>query len=66
MRVLWQMWYAVSKTWAEEAAWKFAKENGTDMVVFNRGLAIGPMLQPTLNANVAALLKLELLIQIRA
>ena len=34
-RVLWQMWYAVSKSLAEEAAWNFAKENGIDMVVLN-------------------------------
>lgn len=56
--ILQQKWYAVSKTLAEEAAWKFAKENGIDMVVLNPGMVIGPMLQPTLNASVAVLLKL--------
>ena len=56
--VLWQMWYAVSKTLAEEAAWRFSKENGIDMVALNPGRVIGPMLQPTLNASVAVLLKL--------
>lgn len=46
---IYQMWYAASKTLAEEAAWKFQKENGIDMVVLNPGFVIGPLLQPTLN-----------------
>lgn len=37
---------------AENAAWKFAKENGLDMVVMNPGFIIGPLLQPTLNFSV--------------
>ncbi|KAL5566374.1 hypothetical protein UlMin_029538 [Ulmus minor] len=45
-------WYMVSKTLAEEAAWKFAKENGMDLVTINPGLVIGPLLQPTLNLTV--------------
>lgn len=44
-----QQWYFLSKTLAEEAAWKFAKENGIDLVTMNPGLVIGPLLQPTLN-----------------
>ncbi|KAL5543465.1 hypothetical protein UlMin_007249, partial [Ulmus minor] len=36
-------WYMVSKTLAEEAAWKFAKENGIDLVTINPGLVIGPL-----------------------
>ncbi|KAI3448865.1 hypothetical protein Pfo_005530 [Paulownia fortunei] len=44
-----QQWYVLSKTLAEEAARKFAQENGIDLVVINPGLVIGPLLQPTLN-----------------
>lgn len=53
-----QSWYRLSKTLAEEAAWKFAKENGIDMVVINPGLVIGPLLQPTLNSSAESVLKL--------
>ncbi|KAG6679250.1 hypothetical protein I3842_14G120900 [Carya illinoinensis] len=35
-----KQWYVLSKTLAEEAAWKFAKENGLDMV------AINPSMEP--------------------
>ncbi|KAM1064525.1 hypothetical protein TB1_027903 [Malus domestica] len=45
-------WYALSKTLAEEAAWKYAKENGIDLVTMNPGFVIGPLLQPTLNVSV--------------
>lgn len=48
----------LSKTLAEEAAWKFAKENGIDMVTINPGLVIGPLLQPTVNTSVEPILKL--------
>ncbi|XP_074316553.1 phenylacetaldehyde reductase-like [Silene latifolia] len=41
--------YVLSKTLAETAAWKFAKENGIDMVSINPALVIGPMLQPVIN-----------------
>ena len=48
----------LSKTLAEEAAWKFSKENGIDMVVLNPGLVIGPLLQQTFNESVEMILKL--------
>ncbi|KAJ1685968.1 hypothetical protein LUZ63_017358 [Rhynchospora breviuscula] len=51
-------WYALSKTLAEEAAWKFAKENGIDIVTINPAMSIGPLLQPTLNTSAAAILNL--------
>ncbi|CAN4110312.1 unnamed protein product [Withania somnifera] len=44
-------WYHLSKTLAEKAAWKFAKENGIDLVILHPGLVIGPLLQPTLNSS---------------
>ncbi|XP_071708841.1 phenylacetaldehyde reductase-like [Rutidosis leptorrhynchoides] len=44
-----KMWYFVSKTLAEEAAVKYSKENGLDLVAINPGFVIGPILQPTLN-----------------
>ncbi|KAL5549535.1 hypothetical protein UlMin_004766, partial [Ulmus minor] len=47
-----KFWYMLSKTLAEEAAWKFAKENGIDLVTINPGFVIGPLIQPTLNLAV--------------
>ncbi|XP_028758802.1 cinnamoyl-CoA reductase 1-like [Neltuma alba] len=43
--------YLVSKVLAEEAAWKFVKENNIDMVTINAAVVIGPLLQPTLNTS---------------
>lgn len=51
-----QNWYVVSKTLAEEAAWKFAKENKIDLVTLHPGLVIGPFLQSTLNLSVKVIL----------
>ncbi|KAJ9158828.1 hypothetical protein P3X46_024374 [Hevea brasiliensis] len=51
-----KIWYAVSKTLAEDAAWKFAKENGIDLVTIHPGWVIGPLLQPTLNISVEMIL----------
>lgn len=51
-------WYVISKISAEEAAWKFCKENGIDMVSMIPGMVIGPMLQPALNETVALILNL--------
>ena len=53
-----QMWYVLSKTLAEDAAWKFVKEKGIDMVTINPAMVIGPLLQPTLNTSAAAIAKL--------
>ncbi|KAB2594775.1 cinnamoyl-CoA reductase 1-like [Pyrus ussuriensis x Pyrus communis] len=53
-----KQWYPLSKTLAEEAAWKFAKGNGIDLVTIHPGNAIGPPLQPTLNLSVEFLLNL--------
>lgn len=53
-----KLWYVLSKTLAEDAAWKFVKEKGIDMVAINPGMVIGPLLQPTLNTSAAAVLNL--------
>ncbi|CAL5426105.1 unnamed protein product [Camellia sinensis] len=52
------LWYALSKTLAEDAAWNFTKEKGIDMVTINPSMVIGPLLQPTLNTSAAAILNL--------
>jgi len=43
---------------AEDAAWKFVKENNIDMVTMNPALVIGPLLQPELNTSSAIVLSL--------
>ncbi|KAL8545145.1 hypothetical protein ACS0TY_005366 [Phlomoides rotata] len=53
-----QQWYMLSKTLAEDAAWKFVKEKNIDMVAINPAMVIGPMLQPTLNTSSASILNL--------
>ncbi|CAI0455048.1 unnamed protein product [Linum tenue] len=53
-----EIWYQLSKTLAEIAAWDFAKENGVDMVTIHPGLVIGPFLQPSLSFSVEVILNL--------
>nr|QBL52486.1 aromatic aldehyde reductase [Populus trichocarpa] len=53
-----KVWYVLSKTLAEDAAWKFAKEKDMDLVAINPAMVIGPLLQPTLNTSAAAILSL--------
>jgi len=53
-----QLWYMLSKTLAEDAAWKFVKEKAFDMVTINPAMVIGSLLQPTLNTSAAAILQL--------
>jgi len=53
-----KLWYQLSKTMAEESAWKFAKEKGIDIVTINPAMVIGTLLQPTLNTSCAAILQL--------
>ena len=53
-----KFWYAISKTLCEQAALKFAKENGIDMVVINPSMVIGPLLQPTVNLSAGEILNL--------
>ncbi|KAI3972688.1 hypothetical protein MKX01_019346 [Papaver californicum] len=53
-----ELWYVLSKTLAEAAAWKYVKEKGIDMVTINPAMVIGPLLQPTLNTSAEAIQKL--------
>ncbi|GKV08416.1 hypothetical protein SLEP1_g20046 [Rubroshorea leprosula] len=52
------IWYPLSKTLAEKAAWEFAKEKGLDVVVVNPGTVMGPVFCPTLNASMIMFLRL--------
>lgn len=56
--MVFQQWYMLSKTLAEENVWKFAKEKGIDIVTINPAMVIGPLLQPTLNTSAATVLNL--------
>ncbi|KAK6266734.1 hypothetical protein QUC31_017571 [Theobroma cacao] len=51
-------WYMLSKTLAEEAAWRFAKDTGIDMVTIHPGMVFGPFLQPALNSSSEVILNL--------
>nr|GMC86437.1 cinnamoyl-CoA reductase 1-like [Ipomoea batatas] len=53
-----KLWYVLSKILAEEAAWKYAGENGIDMVSLHPCVVIGPILQPTLNFSTNVILEL--------
>ncbi|KAI6675875.1 hypothetical protein NL676_036671 [Syzygium grande] len=53
-----KLWYPVSKTLAEEAAWKFAREKGIDLVTMHPGFVIGPLLQSSLNLSAEMFLNL--------
>ncbi|KAJ0734736.1 putative cinnamoyl-CoA reductase [Helianthus annuus] len=46
-----ELWYPLSKTLAEKAAWDFSIEKGLDIVVVNPGTVMGPILPPTINAS---------------
>ncbi len=48
----------LAKTLAEEAAWRFAKENSINLVTLNPGYVIGLLLQPTLNETMEMILNL--------
>ncbi|KAH6766285.1 Rossmann-fold superfamily protein [Perilla frutescens var. hirtella] len=50
------LWYPLSKALAEKAAWKFAEENGLDIVVVNPGMVVGPIISPDLNSSMKLML----------
>ncbi|CAN6371526.1 unnamed protein product [Urochloa humidicola] len=54
-----QLWYSVSKTLAEKAAWDFAaREQGLQLVVINPGMVLGPFLTLSVNASLHWFLQL--------
>nr|QVG73958.1 cinnamoyl CoA reductase [Asarum sieboldii] len=53
-----ELWYPISKTLAEKAAWEFSKGNELDVVVVNPGTVMGPILPPSINASMSVLLRL--------
>lgn len=53
-----QLWYHVSKTLAEKAAWNFAEEEGLQLVVLNPGTVLGPTLTPSVGFSLQLLLRL--------
>ncbi|GMI88859.1 hypothetical protein like AT5G58490 [Hibiscus trionum] len=53
-----ELWYPISKTLAEKAAWEFSKEKGLDVVVVNPGTVMGPNIPPTLNGSMVMFLRL--------
>ena len=52
------MWYPIAKTLAEDAAVKFAKDNGLDLVSIHPGYVIGPFFQPSINVASEGILSL--------
>jgi len=50
------MWYHLSKTLAEEAAWKFVNENNINMITINPGMVAGSFLQPEVNESIEYIL----------
>ncbi|ONH99800.1 hypothetical protein PRUPE_6G051200 [Prunus persica] len=52
------LWYSLSKTLAEKAAWEFAKEKGLDVVVVNPGTVLGDVISPRLNSSMVTLVRL--------
>ncbi|CAA0837027.1 Tetraketide alpha-pyrone reductase 1 [Striga hermonthica] len=53
-----QIWYVLSKTLAEQAAWKFCKENKIDLVTILPSFVIGPSLPPVLCSTASDVLGL--------
>lgn len=52
------LWYAYAKTIAEKEAWKFAEEQGLNLVVVNPSFVVGPLLAPEPTSTLAALLSI--------
>ncbi|TVU36682.1 hypothetical protein EJB05_18626 [Eragrostis curvula] len=53
-----QLWYNVSKTEAEKAAWDFATKEGLQLAVINPALVLGPTLTPSITASLHVFLQI--------
>ncbi|KAJ1686670.1 hypothetical protein LUZ63_018060 [Rhynchospora breviuscula] len=53
-----ELWYPLSKTLAEKAAWDFADKEGLELAVINPGMALGPILPPSIGLSVKIVLHL--------
>ncbi|GJN17301.1 hypothetical protein PR202_gb04358 [Eleusine coracana subsp. coracana] len=53
-----ELWYNVSKTLAEKAAWDFAAKAGLDLVVLNPAWVLGPTLTPSVTLSLHVLLQI--------
>ncbi|KAL6522478.1 Tetraketide alpha-pyrone reductase 1 [Orobanche minor] len=53
-----QIWYVLSKTVAERAAWKFCEDNKIDLITILPSFVIGPSLPPLLCSTVSDVLGL--------
>ncbi|KAJ4826233.1 hypothetical protein Tsubulata_032290, partial [Turnera subulata] len=60
-----KLWYMLSKTLAEEAAWKFTKANGIDMVVINPGWGLIHFLMKFIDILMLEMLPMRILMLLK-
>nr|CAB3478723.1 unnamed protein product [Digitaria exilis] len=53
-----ELWYSVSKTLAEKAAWDFAEKQGLQLAVLNPALVLGPTLTPSITGSLQVFLQI--------
>jgi len=53
-----ELWYSLSKTLAEKAAWDFARDEGLEVVALNPGVVLGPPLGPKIAASLGMLIEI--------